>query len=122
MAPLESLDITVYSVYNYIIISQLNLNGVSKPSDCELSPPKQLSVSAPTLTVSTELQNLMPGRAIWLDDELYSFLHQGGSNPFGDDSVTNNSNHIDYGFGWEEDSFDPDHERPHVHDYDLAGR
>ncbi|OBT46431.1 hypothetical protein VE00_03309 [Pseudogymnoascus sp. WSF 3629] len=74
----------------------------------------------PTLTVSTELQNLMPGRAIWLEDELYSFLYQGGSNPFGDDSATNNSNHINYGFGWEEDSFDPDHERPHVDNYDLA--
>ncbi|KFY88162.1 hypothetical protein V498_06888 [Pseudogymnoascus sp. VKM F-4517 (FW-2822)] len=74
----------------------------------------------PTLTISTELQNIMPGRAVWLDDELYDFLYQGGRNPFGDDETTKDANDIDYGFGWEEDSFEPDHERPHVDLDDLA--
>ena len=74
----------------------------------------------PILTVSTDIQNPLPGRAIWVEDELYRFLYQDGSNPFKDSPVKNSRTQIKEGFGWEKDSFDPDHKRPHVDDYDLA--
>ncbi|KFZ24486.1 hypothetical protein V502_01038 [Pseudogymnoascus sp. VKM F-4520 (FW-2644)] len=74
----------------------------------------------PTLTVSTVLSNPFPGRAIWVEDELYSFLYQDGSNPFGDDPAMRNPDYIKHGFGRQKDSFDPDHERPHVDHHDLA--
>ncbi|KFZ10709.1 hypothetical protein V502_07970 [Pseudogymnoascus sp. VKM F-4520 (FW-2644)] len=72
------------------------------------------------LTVSTDLQNPLPGRAIWVKDELYNFLYQDGSNPFRVSPGKNFRAYIREGFGREKDSFDPDHERPHVDDYDLA--
>jgi hypothetical protein len=74
----------------------------------------------PTLTVSTVLSNPFPGRAIWVEDELYNFLYQDGSNPFGDDPAMRNPDYIKHGFGRQKDSFDPDHERPHVDHHDLA--
>ncbi|KAL5347109.1 hypothetical protein ACLOAV_008252 [Pseudogymnoascus australis] len=74
----------------------------------------------PTLVVSTDLPNPNPGRAIWLEHELYSFLYEDGSNPFGNDPETRAPSVIRFGFGWEKDCFDPDHKRPHVDSYDLA--
>ena len=70
----------------------------------------------PILTVSMELHEPQRGRAIWVEDELYSFLYQDGSNPFSDKPVRLFPAYIMEGFGWDKDSFDPDYERPYVND------
>ncbi|KFX97115.1 hypothetical protein O988_05024 [Pseudogymnoascus sp. VKM F-3808] len=74
----------------------------------------------PILVISTELSNPNPGRALWLEHELYSFLYEDGDNPFGNNPATRGPSAIRFGFGWEKDCFDPDHKRPHVDNYDLA--
>jgi hypothetical protein len=74
----------------------------------------------PTLVVSTDLSNPKPGQALWLEHELYSFLYENGSNPFGNDPATRGPSAIRFGFGWEKDCFNPYHKRPHVDNYDLA--
>jgi hypothetical protein len=76
----------------------------------------------PTLVISVDLATPNPGRAIWLEHELYNFLYKNGRNPFKNetDPRARAANNIRYGFGWEKDCFDPEHERPHVDDDDLA--
>ncbi|KFY31256.1 hypothetical protein V493_01264 [Pseudogymnoascus sp. VKM F-4281 (FW-2241)] len=74
----------------------------------------------PTLVVSTDLSNPKPGQALWLEHELYSFLYENGSNPFGNGPATRGPSAIRFGFGWEKDCFNPYHKRPHVDNYDLA--
>lgn len=74
----------------------------------------------PTLVIRTDLANPNPGRAIWLEHELYSFLYKDRSNPFGNDPATRAPSLIRFGFDWEKDCFNPNHKRPHVDDHDLA--
>jgi hypothetical protein len=74
----------------------------------------------PALSVSVELQYDQPGRAIWVEDELYSFLYQDGSNPFGDDLAESSPDHVKEGFGRVKVAFKPEYERPHVDLWTLA--
>lgn len=74
----------------------------------------------PTLAVGIDVRYYNPGQAIWLEDELYSFLYQDGSNPFGDDPAEMYPDDVKEGFGWVKDAFDREHEHPHVGSLDIS--
>ncbi|KFY79548.1 hypothetical protein V499_01480 [Pseudogymnoascus sp. VKM F-103] len=42
-------------------------------------------VQRPTLAICSEFNYSRPEQTLWLKDEIYSFLYQDGSNPYGDD-------------------------------------
>lgn len=52
----------------------------------------------------------MPGRAIWIDEEVENFLYHGGENPFENKAYDN----VRYDMGVVRDAYDPLYERLHV--------
>lgn len=54
----------------------------------------------------------VPGRGVWLRDEISSFLYNEKPNPFDDQDDT-----VSYGIGVVKDQYEPEFERPHL-DYD----
>jgi hypothetical protein len=77
----------------------------------ELGWQERATASRPKVTIGVPLTNTMPGRAVWIDDEVDNFLYGSGENPFGAKGERN-PNDVAAGRGMVWDAFDPTHERP----------
>lgn len=56
----------------------------------------------------------IPGRLIWVEEEVDAFLYHGAGNPFGEGPEATWENQAREGVGVVKDAFDPEHERPHT--------
>lgn len=68
----------------------------------------------PRVTVGLDPVDLpaLPGRAIWVDDEISAFLYENAGNPFGAQGW--GVDQVPHGTGWIRDAFEPAYKRPWI--------
>ncbi|KAI1183197.1 hypothetical protein F5B17DRAFT_417105 [Nemania serpens] len=67
----------------------------------------------PRMSIGFNVKFDHPGQAIWIEQEVYAFLYEGGPNPFGDDPELG-ANNLGDNIGMLKDALNPEFQRPNL--------